>query len=87
MNPGERRFRSEDGQEWRVSIEPPEIVMSVAPELVNSGAMLPQESARIVFRSGSEVLSEEFTGLGMVEDLSEEDLRTWFRAARRGRGL
>lgn len=83
----DRRYISEDGREWSVSLESPGDVLSVGPGLQNSGAMLPEDALRIVFRSGEETLSEEYTALSAVEDLSEGDLERWFRAAQRGNGL
>lgn len=61
--------------------------MRVSPALENAGGMLPEEAVYIVFRSGDETLREEYTGLSALEDLSDDDLREWFRAARRGHGL
>lgn len=87
MNPGERRFRSRDGREWTVALEAPEVVLHVDPALRNVGARLPEETVRIVFRSGEEALSEEYTGLAAVEDLSDDDLQRWLDAAERGGGL
>ena len=82
-----RTFRTEDGRAWTVSLEGSGIGLSGPPELENAGGMLPTETVRIVFRSGDRELSEEYTGLAAVEDLSEGDLRDWFEAAERGRGL
>ncbi|HEV2147758.1 MAG TPA: hypothetical protein VGR37_10180 [Longimicrobiaceae bacterium] len=83
----ERTFRSDDGRSWTVALEGSRIGMSGPPVLENAGGMLPEESVRIVFRSGDETLSEEYTGLAAAEDLSEGDLRRWFEAASRGGGL
>ena len=85
MSLEERTFRSEDGRAWTVSLEGSGIALGSGVE--NAGGMLPTEAVRIVFRSGDETLSEEYTGLAAVEDLSDGDLRDWFEAARRGRGL
>jgi hypothetical protein len=82
-----RTFRTEDGRAWTVSLEGSGIGFSGPPELENAGGNLPTETVRIVFRSGDRELSEEYTGLAAVEDLSEGDLRDWFEAAERGRGL
>ncbi len=82
-----RTYRTEDGTAWTVSLEGSGIGFSGPPELENSGGNLPTETVRIVFRSGDRELSEEYTGLAAVEDLSEGDLRDWFEAAERGRGL
>jgi hypothetical protein len=83
----ERTFRSEDGRTWTVTLEGSGIGVSGPAEMENAGGMLPEESVRIVFRSGDEILSEEYTGLAAAEDLSEADLRRWFEAASRGAGL
>lgn len=87
MSLEERTFRSEDGRAWTVSLEGSGIGAGGPPEMENAGGMLPGEAVRIVFRSGEAALSEEYTGLAAVEDLSEGDLRSWFEAAARGRGL
>ncbi|HEX2189138.1 MAG TPA: hypothetical protein VHG51_09595 [Longimicrobiaceae bacterium] len=87
MSLQERTFRAEDGRVWTVSLEGSGIGLSGPPALENAGGMLPEESVRIVFRSGDDTLSEEYTGLTAVEDLSEGDLRDWFEAASEGRGL
>jgi hypothetical protein len=87
MTEEERTFRTEDGRAWTVSLEGSGIGFSGPPELENAGGMLPTETVRIVFRSGDRELSEEYTGLAAVEDLSESDLQNWFEAAERGRGL
>ena len=87
MSLGERTFRSDDGREWTASLEGSGIATSGPLELENAGGNLPSEAVRIVFRSGDQTLSEEYTGLAAVEDLSEGDLRDWFEAASRGRGL
>lgn len=85
MSLEERTFRSEDGRAWTVSLEGSGISLGSGVE--NAGGMLPTEAIRIVFRSGEATLSEEYTGLAAVEDLSDGDLRDWFEAAARGRGL
>ncbi len=85
MSLEERTFRSEDGRAWTVSLDGSGIDLGAAVE--NAGGMLPTEAVRIVFRSGEATLSEEYTGLAAVEDLSDGDLRGWFKAAQRGRGL
>lgn len=82
-----RTFRSEDGRVWTATLEGSRIGMSGPPVLENAGGMLPEEAVRIVFRSGDETISEEYTGLAAVEDLSEGDLREWFESARQGGGL
>jgi hypothetical protein len=87
MDDQTRTFHSDDGREWSAALEAPGTVMRVPPELENAGGMLPEEAIHIVFRSGEETLREEYTGLTMLEDMSDDDLREWFRAARRGRGL
>lgn len=87
MSLEERTFRSEDGRAWTVSLQGSGIGPGGPPELENAGGMLPTETVRIVFRSGDQELSEEYTGLAAVEDLSDGDLRDWFEAAERGWGL
>lgn len=82
-----RRYRSPDGREWEVTLESPGKLLSVPPSLEKSGAMLPEHEVRIVFTSGDERLSQEYTELAALEDLSEGDLAEWFAAAREGRGL
>lgn len=81
------RFRSQDGMEWEVTLDAPGQVMSVAPELERSGAMLPEHAVRIVFTSGDTQVSDEYTAMTPVEDLSDDELDEWFQAARRGQGL
>ena len=87
MTDGERTFRGEDGRVWTVALEGSGLALGGPPEMQNAGGNLPGEAVRIVFRSGDETLSEEYTGLAAVEDLSEGDLRGWFEAAAAGRGL
>ncbi len=87
MDEDTRIFRSDDGREWSATLEALGSVMRVPPEMENVGGMLPEEAIHIVFRSGEETLREEYTGLTMLQDMSDDDLREWFRAARRGRGL
>lgn len=80
-------YTSEDGREWMVTLEAPGKVLSVAPSLEKSGALLPEHEVRIVFTSGETVLSEEYTALAPLEDLSENELEEWYRAALKGTGL
>ena len=80
-------YTSDDGRDWTVTLEAPGKVLSVPPSLEKSGALLPEHELRIVFRSGAVTLSEEYTALTPLEDLSEEDLREWFEAARNATGL
>lgn len=87
MSQEERTFRSDDGRAWTVSLEGSGIGLGGPPELENAGGNLPTETVRIVFRSGDDEFSEEYTGLAAVEDLSDGDLRDWYEAAARGRGL
>jgi hypothetical protein len=82
-----RRFISEDGREWEVTLDAPGKLLSVPPSLERSGANLPEHQIRIVFTSGESSYSEEYTSLKPVEDLSEDDLKEWFDAARRGHGV
>lgn len=81
------RFREEDGREWEVSLDAPGKVLSVAPELERSGALLPQNQVQIVFESGDERYSEEYVGMSLLEDLSQAELQEWLDAARRGEGV
>jgi len=80
-------YTSDDGRDWMVSFESPGKLLSVHPSLEKSGAMLPKHKVRIVFTSGDEVLSEEYTALTLLEDLTDDELEEWFRAARAKRGL
>jgi hypothetical protein len=80
-------YRSRDGRNWEVSLEAPGKIMSVAPELERGGALLPEHQIRIVFTSGNERYSEEYTGFAALEDLSEDELEEWLRAALRGEGV
>jgi hypothetical protein len=84
---GERRYRSEDGREWVVTLDAPGRVLSVPPELERSGANLPEHQLQIVFRAGDEALTQEYTAFTPLEDLSDDDLEEWYRAAVEGRGL
>lgn len=81
------RYQSEDGREWWVTLETPGKVLSVAPELEKSGALLPEHQIQIVFTSGEERYAEEYTEFSLLEDLSEGDLHEWFEAARKGEGV
>lgn len=81
------RYRSRDGREWEVTLEAPGKVLSVAPELERSGALLPEHQIQIVFASGDERYSEEYTEMAALEDLSEDELEEWLAAAIRGRGV
>src|SRR5215218_2658898 len=64
------RYQSQDGREWWVTLEAPGKVLSVAPELEKSGALLPEHQIQIVFTSGEERYAEEYTELSLLEDLS-----------------
>ena len=81
------RFRANDGREWDVTLDAPGKVLSVDPELEKSGALLPEHQVQIVFTSGDERYSEEYTEMSLLEDLSEDELQEWLDAARRGRGV
>lgn len=81
------KYRSKDGREWVVTLEAPGKIFSVSPDLERSGALLPEHEVRIVFTSGEESLSEEYTELARLEDLSDGDLDEWFEAARKGEGV
>ena len=80
-------YTADDGRDWIVTLEAPGKVLSVPPSLEKSGAMLPEHEVRIVFTSGGESISEEYTSLTPLEDLSENHLREWFEAAKKGSGL
>ena len=80
-------YRSPDGREWEVTLDAPGKVLSVAPELERSGALLPEHQLQIVFSSGDERYSEEYTQLAPLEDLSSDELEGWLQAARRGKGV
>lgn len=82
-----RTYRAPDGRDWIVTLESPGRILSVPPSLEKSGAMLPEHQVQIVFTSGDDRMSEEFTELSSVEDLSEEDLREWWEAAREAKGI
>lgn len=82
-----RTYRAPDGRDWLVTLESPGEVMSVPPSLEKSGALLPEHEVRIVFTSGSDRISQEYTELALVEDLSEDDLKEWWEAAKDERGL
>ena len=80
-------YRSKDGRDWEVTLNSPGSLMSVPPDLEKSGAMLPEHQVRIVFTSGEEEYSEEYTELAQLEDLTDDDLTEWFEAAVKGEGL
>lgn len=84
---GQRVYRSADGQEWLVTLESPGKVLRVPPELEKSGALLPEHEVRIVFTSGDRVLSEEYTAMTLLDDLSDDELREWYEAALKDEGL
>lgn len=81
------RFREEDGREWEVTLDAPGKVLSVAPELEKSGALLPQNQVQIVFESGDERYSREYTAMSLLDDLSPAELQEWLDSARRGEGV
>lgn len=81
------RYQSQDGREWWVTLENPGQVLSVAPELEKSGALLPEHQIQIVFTCGEERLAEEYTELALLEDLSQGDLDEWFEAVLKGDGV
>jgi hypothetical protein len=80
-------YTAQDGREWQVTLEAPGKVLSVPPSLEKSGALLPEHEIRIFFRSGDIVVSEEYTALTPLEDLSDNELQTWLDAALAGTGL
>jgi len=80
-------FTDADGREWTVTFEAPGKVLSVPPSLEKSGALLPEHEIRIVFTSGGETHSAEYTDLTPLEDLTDEEIQQWLEVARSGRGL
>jgi hypothetical protein len=80
-------FSTDDGREWKVTLEAPGKVLSVPASLEKSGALLPEHELRIVFESEGEVFSHEYTAMTPLEDLSDAELEEWFEAARSGSGL
>jgi hypothetical protein len=80
-------YTAEDGTEWLVTLEAPGKVLSVPPSLEKSGALIPEHQLQIVFTSGDESYSEEYTALSSLEDLSDSELKEWFEAARKGEGI
>lgn len=80
-------YRSSDGRPWTVTFDSPGSLLRVDPELEKSGALLPEHEVRIVFTSGEESHSAEYTALARLEDLSENEMEEWFEAARRQQGL
>jgi len=87
MMNGRLLYTAPDGREWVVTLESPGKALSVDPSLDKSGALLPEHEVRIVFTSGDQVVSEEYTALTPLEDLSEAELEEWLQAALRGSGL
>jgi hypothetical protein len=83
----DRTYRSEDGREWIVTLEAPGKLLSVPPSLERSGANLPEHQILIVFSSGEDSVSEEYTSMTPLEALSESQLKEWFDAAIRGEGV
>lgn len=81
------QYQSADGRQWTVTLEAPGKVLSVPPDMEKSGAMLPEHQLRIVFSSGEEEYSDEYTEFAALEDLSSDDLDEWFEAARKGEGV
>jgi hypothetical protein len=80
-------YTADDGRDWTVSLEAPGKVLSVPPSLEKSGANLPEHELRIVFRSGGLTVSQEYTALTPLEDLTDDDLREWLQAALSGEGV
>ena len=79
-------YTAEDGREWKVTLEAPGKVLSVPPSLEKSGGMIPEHEVRIIFRSGELEVSEEYTAMTPLEDLSDEDIEEWLQAALKGSG-
>jgi hypothetical protein len=80
-------YTSSDGREWTVTLEALEEAFGAPPPVEKGGAPLPEQLLRIVFTSGDDSISEEYTALTPLEDLSEDDLEEWYEAALRGKGL
>jgi hypothetical protein len=80
-------FTAADGRDWIVTLEAPGKVLSVPPSLERSGALLPEHEVRIVFTSGDVAVSQEYTAMTSLEDLSDDELQEWLDAAIAGRGL
>lgn len=80
-------YTAPDGREWVVTLESLGTVLAVPPSLEKSGALLPEHEVRIVFSSEGEVVSQEYTAMTPLEDLSDDDLQEWLDAARKGAGL
>lgn len=76
-------FTDPDGREWQVTLESLGLTTDVMAEFEKSGAQLPHHAAQIVFRSGSETLTDEYTAMTPVVDLDDDDLEEWFHAARK----
>lgn len=81
------RYRSEDGREWIVTLDSPGKVMQVPESLEKSGALLPEHAVRIVFTSGEDRISAEYTAMTDLDDLDHDDLEEWFEAALSGTAL
>ena len=79
-------YTAEDGREWKVTLEAPGKVLSVPPSLEKSGGMIPEHEVRIIFRSGELEVSNEYTAMTPLEDLSDEDIEEWLQAALKGSG-
>ena len=80
-------YTAPDGQVWTVTLESPGKILSVPPALEKSGALLPEHEIRIVFTSGETVVSQEYTSLTPLEDLSDDQLEGWLNGAIQGSGL
>lgn len=80
-------YTADDGREWVVTLEAPGKVLSVPPSLEKSGGLIPEHEVRIVFTSGEERVSAEYTALSALEDLTESELKEWLGAALAGDGL
>ena len=80
-------YTDPEGREWKVTLDAPGKVLAVEPPLERSGAMLPQHEVRIVFSSGDDEYSQEYTSLTPLEELSDEELQEWLEGSRSGHGL
>jgi hypothetical protein len=80
-------YTDADGREWTVTLESPGKILSVPASLEKSGALLPEHEVRIVFTSGEESVSQEYTAMVPLEDLSAAELAEWFDGAISGSGL
>lgn len=81
------QFQANDGRTWNVSLDNPGRVLAVSPDVENSGANLPEHAIQIIFESGDTTVTEEYTAMTPLEDLSDDDLQEWLDAALEGEGV